>query len=88
MAGKTGAFQLARMFQAAEVRQGRVNIQQLHRLPNYSATSFLPGSHEKQRHSGADVVVGELAPEIVFADVKAVIAIQANDRVLIEAQSL
>ena len=65
MPGQTYSFQPCRRIKAAESRQRGIDVQQFHGLPNHPATSFLPGSHEEQRHAGADVVVGELAPEIV-----------------------
>ncbi|HIG27736.1 MAG TPA: lytic transglycosylase domain-containing protein, partial [Verrucomicrobiales bacterium] len=78
LAREAFAGELSRLGQAAEIGEGRVNIQQLHRLPDHAAAGFLIGRHEEQRHPGAGVVVGELAPQVLFAHVKAVIAAESN----------
>ena len=94
--GGTGLVELARealaskpmrLEQSAQLSESGVNVQQLHRLPDHAAASLLLRCHEEQGHARTKVVVGEFAPKILFADVKAVIAVQADDCIAIQAES-
>ena len=76
-----------RLEQSAQLSESGVNVQQLHRLPDHAAASLLLRCHEEQGHARTKVVVGEFAPKILFADVKAVIAVQADDCIAIQAES-
>ena len=79
------AFDVLLLGQAAEFREGGVDVDKLSERSTLTAGGLLSGHADQERCAGGQFEVGVLVPEAVFAELPAMVAPQDDDGVIGEA---
>src|SRR4051794_25734085 len=77
---KAATFQMRRHRQICQIAEGWEDIDQLDEPAAFRADSFSARRADDQRHTRGQFEVGELAPEVLLAEVITVVTPQDDDR--------